>query len=230
MVVRRYSTTFPLTENPISEASNWINGGTTGLDWTNARITPGKIFGTQPGDSANIYDDSVACLSGVWGNDQAVEATIFVTAAPPICCGEVELHLRRTITANNSRGYEVTASIVPGNPYLSINWWPGAKATQNSDFGTMLPVITSYCVDGDVLGATVVGNLFTIYKNGIAQFSTTDTQFPTGGSPGLGFFVSHQTGLIGNWGFSKFAANDAGVLPSKLPTSSRFTIGRGSSG
>jgi hypothetical protein len=27
-----YSTTFPGTENPISESGNWVNGGTTGLD------------------------------------------------------------------------------------------------------------------------------------------------------------------------------------------------------
>ena len=30
-----YSTTFPLTENPISEGGSWTNGGATGLGWAN---------------------------------------------------------------------------------------------------------------------------------------------------------------------------------------------------
>jgi hypothetical protein len=32
-----YSTTFPLTENPISEGGSWTNGGATGLDWANVQ-------------------------------------------------------------------------------------------------------------------------------------------------------------------------------------------------
>lgn len=30
---KTYSTKFPLTESPISEGGNWINGSTEGLDW-----------------------------------------------------------------------------------------------------------------------------------------------------------------------------------------------------
>src|SRR6478736_4398506 len=32
-----YTTTFPATENPISESNVWSLGGTDGLDWHNAR-------------------------------------------------------------------------------------------------------------------------------------------------------------------------------------------------
>ena len=32
-IARRYSTHFPLIENPISEKGNWKNGKTVGLDW-----------------------------------------------------------------------------------------------------------------------------------------------------------------------------------------------------
>jgi hypothetical protein len=41
-----YSTTFPLTENPISEGGSWTNGGATGLGWANVQTTPGLSFGT----------------------------------------------------------------------------------------------------------------------------------------------------------------------------------------
>ena len=37
---RTYTTNFPLTENPISEAGNWINGGSVGFDWSNVSTTP----------------------------------------------------------------------------------------------------------------------------------------------------------------------------------------------
>ena len=48
---RTYTTNFPLTENPISEAGNWINGGTVGLDWTNVSTTPGLASAASRGRS-----------------------------------------------------------------------------------------------------------------------------------------------------------------------------------
>ena len=30
---RTYSTTFPATEDPLSDGGQWIDGGTTGVDW-----------------------------------------------------------------------------------------------------------------------------------------------------------------------------------------------------
>jgi hypothetical protein len=230
MAVRRYSTSFPLTENPIAEAGMWINGGTTGLDWTNARSTPGKIFGTQPGNSVNIYDDSVACLTGSWSNDQAAEATVYVTSGPVSCCGEVELVLHNAITGHVDSGYEFTFGVQPGSPYWGITRLPGFKGAVPGDFTDLGSTGSGVgVVNGDVFGATSVNGLLTMYVNGLVVKSAYDTTW-TGGSPGLGFFLSNNPGTIGNWGFTKYAANDAGVLPSKLPISSRFTIGRGGSG
>jgi hypothetical protein len=39
----RYTTNFPLTENPISEGGRWINGGAVGLDWTNVSTKAGLV-------------------------------------------------------------------------------------------------------------------------------------------------------------------------------------------
>ena len=42
-----YSTSFPLTETPISEGGNWINGQTVGLDWKNVNTKPGLAYGAD---------------------------------------------------------------------------------------------------------------------------------------------------------------------------------------
>ena len=76
-VAQRYTTNFPLTENPISEGGEWINGGVVGLDWTNLSTTPGFTFGTQPGTAGSAsWADSWALLTGAWGPDQTAQATI----------------------------------------------------------------------------------------------------------------------------------------------------------
>jgi hypothetical protein len=211
-----YFTSFPATENPISESSNWINGGTAGLAWTNVRTTTNKVFGTQSGTSSPPFDDSIAALTGTWGNDQAAAATVFVTSAPTGCCTEVELHLRRTITPNFSGGYEFTCGIQPGSNYVGINRWPGPKGTQLSDFVGIAFRQDMGCANGDVIGATAVGSTLTFYKNGVAVLSGTDTTF-TGGAPGVGFYVQGNAGTISDYGFTNFAANDSGMLPALVP-------------
>jgi hypothetical protein len=60
-----YSTTFPLTENPISEGESWTNGGATGLGWANVQTTPGLSFGTGPVNAGTyLYADPIAVLKG----------------------------------------------------------------------------------------------------------------------------------------------------------------------
>ena len=74
-----YTTQFPLTENPIAEGGNWINGQTAGLDWANIRTTPGFAFGTESGAVKTVpekYDDSAALLAGTWGPNQTAQATV----------------------------------------------------------------------------------------------------------------------------------------------------------
>ncbi len=207
-----YSTTFSGSENPISEGGNWINGGAVGLDWTDVATTPGKVFGTQHGDSANPFDDSIAVLSGTWGDDQAASATVFVSSVPMKCCPEVELHLRRTISPHFSGGYEFNCSVTPVSTYMGIVRWPGPIGATIDSFTTIAARSDMGCADGDVLGATAVGSTLTFYKNGVPVLSGTDATY-TGGAPGVGFFLQYQTGIIANWGFTNFSANDAGSLP-----------------
>jgi len=220
---RTYSTNFPAAENPVSESGNWINGGTTGLDWTDVRTTTGKAFGTQSGNDSNPFNDSVALLTGSWGNDQVAQATLYVTSTPASCCVEVELRLRSTITAHSSTGYEFGCSIASSSPYMGITVWPGELQPTLNDYPTVAFRGDTGCVDGDVLGATAVGSTLTFFKNGEAVLSGTDTTFSEG-APGIGFFLHNQTGIMNfllhnqtginaHYGFINFAANDLGVLP-----------------
>src|SRR5438876_7626560 len=74
---RTYSTSFPLTENPISENGNWINGATNGISWHDVRTTTNLAFGTDSGGTS----DSTALVTGTWGNSQTVQATVRIVAS-----------------------------------------------------------------------------------------------------------------------------------------------------
>lgn len=96
---RTYTTSFPLTENPISESGNWINGKAVGLDWANAQTTPGLAFGTQPSFSQS-YDDSTALISGSWGANQHVKAVVWVGNPNQGYSQEIEIRLRSSLSAS----------------------------------------------------------------------------------------------------------------------------------
>jgi hypothetical protein len=205
-----YSTQFPATENPISQGGMWINGGSTGNAWTNVATTPGAAFGTMPGNASNaaVFADSTAILTGSWGADQSVQATVFASSVPNSSSifAEVEIRLRTSISSGFITGYEVNCSVSPNasNNYMQIVKWNGALA----DF-TQLDGANAHCVNGDVMKATMVGNTITVFKNGTQMLSFTDSASPfTAGSPGMGFFLQGTTGVNQNYGFTAFSATD----------------------
>ncbi len=91
-----YTTTFPLTENPISEGDNWINAGTLTRVNGNFRTTTNLAYGLE--DPTILYGDALAILTGTWPSDQTVQATVSRTNTSNSCYQEVELGLRRVIT------------------------------------------------------------------------------------------------------------------------------------
>ena len=206
-----YSTNFSRTENPISEAGQWLNGQTDGLDWTNARTTPGFVFGTETGGhrpAPQKYDDSTAILKGTWGPNQTVQATVH--AVNPNRDGkvweEVELRLRSSISPHSCTGYEVMfrCTKIP-QAYCNIARWEGPlgkftmlKETYGSEYGVK---------DGDVVKATMFGSTLTVYINGARKVQLTDDKFRNG-NPGIGFYLEGATGVIGDYGFSSFSATD----------------------
>lgn len=200
---RTYSTNFPLTESPISEGGNWINGSITGLDWGYISTTVGQTH-THPGTAS--YADATALLAGTWGSDQEAQATVgsIVNACTSDnCYPEVELRLRSTLSAHVCNGYEITFSLKPNaKAYLIIVRWNGPLA----DFTYLVNQSGSQyqAKTGDIIKATVVGNVISAYKNGVLMGQATDNIF-TSGNPGMGF---NEQSFNGDYGFSSFTASD----------------------
>jgi hypothetical protein len=203
---RTYTTNFPLTENPISEGGNWINGETVGLDWSNASTTPGLAIGLQSGTEG--YDDTVALLTGSWGPDQTVQATVYTVNQSDSYFEEVELRLRSSLSAHDCTGYEVLFSCrETSNAYVQIVRWNGpldSFTLLNGNSGSAYGL-----ANGDVVKATIVGNLITAYINNVQVLQVTDITYANG-NPGMGFFLDNTTGKNGDFGFTSFTASDSG--------------------
>jgi hypothetical protein len=212
-----YNTTFPLTENPISEGGVWTSGKAVGLDWANVRTTPGRVFGTQTGSGG--YNDSIAVLQGTWSADQWATATVHtVNQQGGGVYEEVEILLRFAITAHSARGYEVNFRCThDGSQYTEIVRWNGPFGNftyLNSRQGPGLR-------DGDRVKASIVGNTITSYINDVAIFSVTDNTF-TNGNPGIGFYLQGTSGVTADYGFTSFTAS-GGLAPPSAPTNLRIT-------
>jgi hypothetical protein len=205
-----YSTQFPLTENPISEGGKWVNGKAVGLDWADVSTTPGRAVGNQTGP--NFTDATAVLQSLTWTPDQKASAQVATTGAPlESCFQEVELRLRTVIAPHSITGYEINYKFSNDSTgYMQIVRWNGdfADFTILQNFNGQKFGVTN----GDVVSATVVGNVITAFKNGVQQGQATDNTFSSG-SPGIGFNISNDItgcpGTNGNYGFSSFSAQDS---------------------
>jgi hypothetical protein len=199
-----YSTNFPLSEDPISEGGMWINGRTGGLDWANVRTSRGFAFGTESGTVD--YDDSTALLTGTWGPNQTVQATVRTSNQNDKIYEEVELRVRSALSAHRATGYEILFRCSKtAHAYTQIVRWNGPlgsftilKDARGPQFGV---------ATGDVVKATIVGNVITAYINGAQVLQATDDTY-TDGNPGMGFYLQGATGMNGDYGFTGFTATD----------------------
>ncbi|HEX7671125.1 MAG TPA: hypothetical protein VF395_16135, partial [Polyangiaceae bacterium] len=175
-----YSTTFDLTENPISESQHWSRASNA---FTSVVTENGVAHGTN--GPANAYDDSYALLSG-FGPNQEAEAVI--ERSSMLATGtthEVELLLRFSDDSGNARGYECLFAYFGG--VQSMRW--------NGPMGSFTELPTSVSnslgrelVTGDVIKANIIGTIISLYINGALMARATDTMFTTG-QPGIGFFT-----------------------------------------
>ncbi len=216
-----YTSDFSLTETPVSEGGKWIGGHTTGLVWSDASTSGGKIWGRQQLDVPTRYGDATAILTGPWGADQSAEGVVAISSMPADNWGaEIELRLRSAISANVNTGYEITWKVTanPANAYLVIVRWNGALgsftylgrygAAQAGQSGT--PYAAQ---NGDVLKATIIGNTIRAYRNGTLQATVDITSAGgtvfTSGTPGVGFqFDPGSPGHNADFGYTSFTATD----------------------
>jgi hypothetical protein len=196
---KSYTTSFPLSENPISDGS-WTNGLTTGLDWNNVKTVSGHAVGTA--FTPSTYADNIACLSG-FAADQYIEGVVF--RAPgynPSTVHELELLLRFSISAKVARGYEILMDTA-GNAQI-VRWeGPVGVFTVLNPTGTG----TGTIANGDVIRATIVGSTITVLKNDVQVWTVTDTTWSTG-NPGIGMFTRGPDGVLENYGWASITAGD----------------------
>ena len=176
-----YSTDFNLTESPISEGGNWINGGVTGLDWHNVQTSDGYAYGTP---AAVRFSDPTAVLAGSWGADQYIVGVVY-SAGPNVSqYEEVELRLRTTITAHSITGYEVNLRCLRGNAesYLQIGKWAGPLATDISDFNTLFAQTGADWggAGWEWVSAEIIGDTIMVWVNGVLKVTVVD---PSPSSP-----------------------------------------------
>jgi len=224
-----YTTSFPKTENPISESGKWLTGTKAGPNlWGDVQTTPGLAFGvSQP----TTFGDPTALLTGTWGPNQSASATVKINQTSTLtCCYEASVRLRMTISQGSISGYEIYCSVLPNNPYCHIARWNGPSGSY-CNIESSTPTI--YLVNGDVLSATVSGTNpvnITGSRNGAEILQASDRGGNcnpggpggpwTSGSPGIGFFDGNDN----NWssfGFSSFTASDGAP---NAPTNTKVTV------
>jgi hypothetical protein len=201
---RVYSTNFPLTENPISEGGKWINGGTTGLDWSDVRTSPGLAFGATSTTTTPPFNDPTAVLSGTWGPIQECEGVVVVPASPADY-QELELRLRTTVAAHAILGYEAIFSVT-ANPYVQVVRWDGG--TTIDKFVYIADATGPRLNTGDRVRANVdASHVFRAWVNQGTGWQLIATSTPDAtyqGNPGMGAW--NHTALPFNFGFSSLSA------------------------
>ncbi len=196
--MKSYSTHFPLSENPISEDGIWINGKTDGRDWCDIITRNGIAYGAEsPGE----FDDPTALLQGEWGRNQVGTATVYSRNPTERYFQEVEIRLRSMLSAGQCTGYEVFwRCLKTDTAYAEIVRWNGKVKDWTS---LVKHTGERYGVKhGDIVKATIVGNLIKGYVNGVEVISVTDNTYASG-NPGIGF--NYGVGKTNaDFGFSAF--------------------------
>lgn len=122
---------------------------------------------------------------------------------------EVELHLRRSISAHLSAGYEID---ITTNFGLSIVVWLGAL----NAFTVLVNSLTGPNItmnNGDVWYAQMVGTVIIVKCNGVIvkTYDTSGDAFQVGtGGPGMGFYRDGGGTPTANntMGFSNFSCGE----------------------
>ncbi len=203
--VRSYKTEFSTDETPLSEGGLWLNGRKDGVDWADVLVRGGRAYGEvtrmmarekrleQAGLGAGAatgavegdYDDPTAVLTGNWGKDQYANARVFSRKQTGLYFQEVEIRLRSRVKPHWCDGYEVFFRCLKTDEgYAEIVRWNG----KIGDFTSLKKLIgKDYGVqDGDLIAASIVGNVIRGYINGEEIISAVDDRIESG-SPGIGF-------------------------------------------
>lgn len=206
-----YSTTFALTENPISESGRWQHQCPF---LTTCQTAGGRVYGNQPlPPTAGVYEDAYAILTGTWPTNQRAEGIIDKQTTGGY--EEYEVWVNAADAADFVRGYEVY--VHQAGDYFALTIWLGTHLTAAPTIayfdltGAGTNNITAP-QDGDLLWAQRVGNIITGGINGTTYLTfdvTSGGRTPfTGGAPAIGFDAGGSGAETANtnYGFKSFYA------------------------
>jgi hypothetical protein len=189
-----FFTTFPLTENPLSESGKWLNGATDGIVWQdfktlNSLACAGHTSSTSPPP----YDDAIAQLKT---SAIALPVNHYIQGVVkraggynPAGTHELGLFVRMTITANNVTGYEIYVSTSASHTLVR---WNGALNDFTALASGNISAVT-VPADGDIVRLEASGSRISFYQNGLLRTQVTDTNFATGQSGLQSYMVSGGT-------------------------------------
>lgn len=229
-----FITSFPLTENPMSQGSIWVQGAVDGTDWNNVKTTGGQAVGVADITSITSpdrYRDDIAHLKKTFidfADDQYVEGVVYIEPGYVVTGShEVELLLRFEITNGNARGYEIIygwTSFGGGQGYMAVVRWEGGVGVYSPiydpGFGSFPPP-----VNGDVIRAEVIGTNIYVYRNTVLV-QTVDISGSivfTEGQPGVGFWPADGA-QHDKMGWSDFEAGNVSASPTKTPNAGALTL------
>jgi hypothetical protein len=201
--VRSYKTDFPRDETPVDEGGMWLNGKKDAIDFTDCITSNGFIHGApsrmnvleKRAEQGNLeeseeapegdYDDPTAILTGDWGPNQHGKGIAHVENPTEEWFQEVQIRLRCRLEPHYISGYEIFFRCLTGEKgYAEIVRWNGAVGDWTSlqrhegpEYGVK---------DGDVIEATIEGNVIKGFINGEEKITVTDDTWDSG-APGVGF-------------------------------------------
>lgn len=211
-----YTTALSLTENPISEAGNWINGKADAVINNDVRTVSGIACATSFNNPSGPFDDSICILNpdkfAIPAN-QTVTVVVFRAGGyTPSANHEINIFLRGKFTPSHISGYEVNLSLT--GQYGFIMLWKGTGNTSLTNFQQLTAISHPNLADGDIIEASIIGTVITVRHNpgtGFVTLGTYDTvnDFSlygfiwSTGNPGMDFWVE-SGGTLTSAGITSF--------------------------
>jgi hypothetical protein len=158
------------TDN-FNRADNSSVGMNLGANWTGS--VPQDDLGintNQAYQTANTDDNAAFWSANTFHTDHYSQATLSTVTNP----GNIGLVVRATTTDN------VLGQNVAGTGDMAVYWYNGGSYTQIGSTYT-----TSGFSNGDVAKLDADGGTFTLYQNGNARVTGSNTSAPIIGSPGI---------------------------------------------
>jgi hypothetical protein len=200
---RAFGETIPLKvpERPAGGDFEWPDvAQPLSIDEQVARVTGAHTTESFVGDAT----DPTAILAGPWGRDQYSRCTVFCRKPSEEYFHEVQLRLRFAVAPHVISGYELMFRVLKTKVgYAEICRWNGPVGDWTSLDRNVGP---EFGVEhGDVIEASMIGNVVKGYINGREVLSATDDTFPIG-NPGFGFNFGNADTYV-DYGITSFVTD-----------------------